>query len=178
MKMVIVADTNFLVSLTDATEPHCATASAWFTEIDRQGRAIYLPVIALAEFAIRGDFDELMMVGDFLPVDFSQDDAVESGRLFLAWEKLKSGKEIAGSRNALKDDFKILATAKRLNATHILTADEKMARVAKALDICRVIPCHHPVDKSFFNKHGQREIPLEGLPDSPATAPQKKKSSR
>ncbi len=44
-----------------------------------------------------------------------------------------------------------------------------MARVAKALGICQVIPCHHPVDKSFFDKHGQREITLEDLPEEEKT---------
>lgn len=174
MKPVIVADSSFVIALVNPNDLHHAPVVAWLKEIEHRHCTVYLPVIALAEFALQGDFDLLMQMGDFLPVEFSQDDALETGRIFDAREKLKSAKETPTDRIRLKDDLKILATAKRVKATHLLTTDEQMARIADKLEICRVIRTSGAVDKSFFNKDGQHEIPLEGLPESPSAAARKK----
>lgn len=117
MKPVIVADSSFVIALVNPKDLHHAPVVAWLQEIERRHCTVYLPVIALAEFSIQGDFDLLMQVGDFLPVEFSQDDALETGKIFHEREKLKSAKETPTDRIRLKDDLKILATAKRVKAT-------------------------------------------------------------
>ncbi len=161
MKPLIVADSSFVIALVNPADLHHTSVVAWLKEIEHRHCTVYLPVIALAEFAIQGDFDLLMQMGDFLPVEFAQDDALETGRIFHEREKLKSTKDAPTDRVRLKDDLKILATAKRVKATHLLTTDEQMARIADKLGICRVIRTSGPVEKSVFNKDGQAELPIE-----------------
>lgn len=53
-----------------------------------------------------------------------------------------------------------------------------MARIADKLEICRVIRTSVPVDKSFFNKDGQHEIQLEGLPEAAVPKSQMNKKAK
>lgn len=164
----VVADTSFLIAVANRDDAHHGTAVAWLKELDHRKVVVYIPTVAIAEFSLRGEFGELMAMGDFLPVEFALDDALECGTILDAWEARKSPKDKPTSRIALKDDIKILATTQRLKASHLITADDKqMSKVAKALELCRVIPCDKPVDKSFFNKDGQKEIECEGMPAEP-----------
>lgn len=171
-----VADTSFLIAISNRGDAHHATAIAWLEALEHRHVIVHIPAIALAEFSIRGDFNALMEMGDFLAVDFSQDDAVECAKIIEAWDARKSSQDKPTSRTSLKDDIKILATAKRLKATHLITADDRqMTKIAKALEICRVIPCDRPVDKSFFNKDGHPDLPMDDLPDEPVPAPKKRR---
>lgn len=171
----VVADSSFLIAVANRDDAHHATAIAWLKEFDERKISVYVPAIAVAEFSLKGDFAELMAMGDFLPVEFALDDALECAGILDAWDARKSPKDTPVNRVALKDDYKILATTKRLRATHLITADEKqMTKVAKSLELCRIIPCDKPVDKSFFNKDGQREFEHEEFAQA-AHAPDKRK---
>lgn len=160
----VVADTGFLIAISNPEDAHHATAVAWLKALDDRKITIFISTVAIAEFSLRGDFGELMAMGDFLPVEFASDDALECRTILDTWERRKSAKDKPASRVALKDDIKILATTKRLKAAHLITTDTQMSKIAKALELCGVIPADKPVDRSFFNKHGQSEIECDGMP--------------
>lgn len=129
----INADTSFLIALSRDKDEWHAKACEWAEHLEKNKWTVFVSSIALSEYAVRGEINELMMTGLFIPVDFNPSDARITGELFSKWKQTLA-KECA-DKDAAKNDIKILANAIRTNASHILTADKDMPSLCKGLGL-------------------------------------------
>lgn len=157
----VVLDTSFLITLADAARPHHDVARRYWQHFTEQGLPMYLPTIVVSEFCIRQEIPpDILRACVVLP--FNWDDAIKAAGL----EFSKFNRE-GGSRDALKDDVKIIAQAMVKDAALVITEDAKtLFKFSEQLVLAgtakfRPIKLEDGFDLAFFNG-GQRELPLEG----------------
>ncbi len=156
----VILDTGFLISLINKDRPEHEAAKAYYKYFLENEFMLLVPTIVVSEFSIKQPFDQLPL-HNFTILPFNYGEAVSCGELnaFYYRKKLK-----VGQRDAVKDDFKIIAQAKEQNVTHLITEDgnsmkpycEELKKEGKVgFD---VIPLSAGFDISFVNGNGQREI--------------------
>ena len=156
----VILDTGFLISLISKDRPEHEAAKAYYKYFTQNDFMMLVPTIVVSEFSIKQPFSDLPL-HNFTILPFNYGEAVVCGELnaFYYREKLK-----AGQRDAVKDDFKIIAQAKEQNAAFLITEDansmkpycEELKKEGK-LDF-NVIPLSEGFDISFVNGNGQTEM--------------------
>jgi len=156
----VILDTGFLISLINKERPEHEAAKAYYKYFLENEFLLLVPTIVVSEFSIKQPFDDLPL-HNFTILPFNYGDAVSCGELnaFYYRKKLK-----AGQRDAVKDDFKIIAQAKEQNAAYLITEDassmkpycEELRQEGK-IDFS-VIPLSDGFDISFLNQTGQTEM--------------------
>lgn len=157
----VVVDTSFLITLADPKRPHHETARQYWRHFMELGLPIYLPTIVASEFCIRQEIPpDILRACVVLP--FNWDDAQQAAKLDFSKVKRKGE-----SRDALKDDVKIIAQAMVKDAALIITDDTrsfyKFARelAASGQARFRVIKLEDDFDLSFFDANGQRQLSFD-----------------
>ncbi len=156
----VVLDTGFLISLVDKERSEHETAKAYYRFFLENGFMLMVPTIVVAEFSIKQSFEDLPL-HNFTILPFNYGDAVTCGELnaFYYRQQLK-----AGQRDAVKDDFKIIAQTKEQAAAFLITEDassmkpycEELKKEGRIeFD---VVPLSEGFDVSYVNGHGQREM--------------------
>jgi hypothetical protein len=156
----VILDTGFLISLISKDRPEHEVAKAYYKYFTHNDFMMLVPTIVVSEFCVKQPFSDLPL-HNFTILPFNYGDAVVCGALnsFYYREKLK-----AGQRDAVKDDFKIIAQAKEQDAAYLITEDaSSMKPYCEALKKAGkirfdVIPLSEGFDVSFVNGNGQREI--------------------
>ena len=156
----VILDTGFLISLISKDRPEHEAAKAYYKYFTQHDFMMLVPTIVVSEFSIKQPFSDLPL-HNFTILPFNYGEAVVCAELnaFYYREKLK-----AGQRDAVKDDFKIIAQAKEQNAAFLITEDansmkpycEELKKEGK-LDFS-VIPLSEGFDVSFLNGTGQCEM--------------------
>lgn len=156
----VILDTGFLISLINKDRPEHEAAKSYYKYFLENEFLLLVPTIVVSEFSIKQPFDDLPL-HNFTILPFNYGDAVSCGELnaFYYRKKLK-----VGQRDAVKDDFKIIAQAKEQDVTYLITEDansmkpycEELAQEGK-IDF-RVVPLSEGFDISFINDDGQTEI--------------------
>lgn len=101
----VVLDTSFLITLADSARNHHEAARRYWRHFTEQGQPIFLPTIVVSEFCVRQEIpSEILRACVVLP--FNWDDAQQAASLDFS----KVDRE-GQSRDALKDDVKIIAQA-------------------------------------------------------------------
>ena len=150
----VVLDTSYLITLADPQRPHHEAARRYWRHFTENSIPIYLPTIVVSEFCIKQEIPpEILRCCVVLP--FNWDDAMKAASLDFS----KADRQ-GGSRDALKDDVKIIAQAVVKNAAWIVTDDTKtLYRFAHQLTssetVLRPIKLEDGFDKAFFNDGGQ-----------------------
>ena len=112
-------DTSYLITLADSTREHHDTARKYWRYFTEIGLPIYLPTIVVSEFFIRQEIPpDILRACVVLP--FNWDDALKAAELDFP----RFNRE-PGSRDALKDDVKIIAQAVVKDAMCVITDDTK-----------------------------------------------------
>lgn len=164
MNNSVVVDTGFLISLSDKTRLAHETAKRYYKYFIEQKITMLLPTVVVAEYFSKEGVPELPL-HNFTVLPFNYADARFCGSL----NAVKEYKELkAGSRPAVKDDFKIIAQSCVNQAKFLITEDKntmavycnKLTQDSKA-DF-RVIPLSEPFDVSFVNDDGQMHMYDEG----------------
>ncbi len=160
----VVIDTGFLISLSDKTRSAHETAKRYYKHFIENKITMLLPTVVVAEYFSKENVPELPL-HNFRVLPFNYADACCCGAL----NAVREYKELkAGSRPAVKDDFKIIAQTHVSQAKHLLTEDRntmavycsKLAQDSKVK--FRVIPLSEPFDISFVNNDGQMHMSDEG----------------
>ena len=163
----VALDTSFLITLAGPDRGHHQTARRYWRHFIEQKIPVYLPSIVVSEFYIRQEIvPEILRACIILP--FNWDDAVEAASLDFS-QVARGGV----SRDALKDDVKIIAQAIVKDAAWIITDDSKsLYKFANDLRAAgqaavRPIKLEDAFDLSLFNPQGQRSMDYGGPPDDP-----------
>jgi predicted nucleic acid-binding protein len=156
----VVLDTSFLITLADATRVHHPAAREYWRHFTENGMPIFLSTIVVSEFCIRQEIPaEILRSCVVLP--FNWDDAIRVAK--LDFTKARQSDE---SRDALKDDVKIIAQAFVKDAGYVITDDTRtFYRYAQQLATSGVanfkpIKLEDGFDPAFFNG-GQCEFSFD-----------------
>lgn len=154
----VVLDTSFLIALGDNTRKHHETARRYWQYFLESEIPVYLPVIAVAEFYVKQEIPpEVLRCCVVLP--FNWDDALVASK--LDWKRVKP---MDVARDALKDDIKIIAQAKIVDAEFAITDDgdsfhRYCATFKAAGDVqFKAIKLEDGFDRSFLDAGGQRDF--------------------
>ncbi len=158
----VILDTGFLISLVNQDRSEHAAAKAYYKYFLENGFMLLVPTIVVSEFTIKQPFEELPL-HNFTILPFNYGEAVCCGELnaFYYRKKLQPGQ-----RDAVKDDFKIIAQAKEQDAAYLITEDatsmkpycEELKKEGKIE--FSVIPLSEGFDISYINGNGQTEMPI------------------
>lgn len=158
-----VLDTGFLISLVDRSRPCHTDAKRYYRYFLENTIEMCLPTVVAAEFAIKQPISDLPL-RNFRVLPFNLDDAERCAALNVAYYRSRVG---AGQRDAVKDDFKIIAQTEVQGARLLVTEDEDtLSRYCDALIAdgkvhFRVVSLRAGFDVSFVNEDGQIEMPLD-----------------
>ncbi len=156
----VILDTGFLISLVSKNRPEHEAAKKYYKYFLEHDFILMVPTVVVSEFSIKQPFSDLPL-HNFTILPFNYGDAVTCGELnaFYYRRKIK-----AGQRDAVKDDFKIIAQAKEQDISFLITEDaSSMKPYCEALKSeakidFQVIPLSEGFDISFINENGQTEM--------------------
>ncbi len=161
----VVLDTSFLITLLDHSRAHYKTADRYWEYFAEQRFPVYLSTIVVSEFCIRQEVPPEILK-NCVPLPFNWDDAIKAAKLNFS----KTARE-GESRDALKDDVKIIAQAIVKDAAWIITDDELLYKYAHRLATAdnvalRPIKLKDGFDLAFFRPpvHPASSIPTTGQP--------------
>ena len=158
-----ILDTGFLISLVDRNRPFHETAKEYYKYFLENGITMFLPTIVAAEFEIKQPISDLPL-RNFRVLPFNLGDAIRCAKLNFSYYR---NKHKAGQRDAVKDDFKIIAQAVEQDARLLLTEDAETISVycdhLREDDKIkfRVVSLQNGFDVSFVNEDGQSEMPMD-----------------
>ena len=122
-----------------------------------------LPTVVIAEFCQKQSIGTLPM-RNFRVLPFNLPDALLCAELNVAYYRAVAGQ--AGQRDAVKDDFKIIAHARIENAAFLVTDDvETLGAYCERLRpdgkiAFKVVLLREGFDVAFVNGTGQSELPI------------------
>lgn len=119
MKVPVMLDTSFLISLLDRNRPYHNVANQYYKNLLQRESPLYFSAIVAAEIAVRQPITDLPLK-NFRSLPFNTPHSVEAGRI---WNLLREI-VIGGHRAAVKDDIKIIAQALHEKIPFILTEEE------------------------------------------------------
>lgn len=158
----IMLDTSFLIAYADPSRDFHQVAKDYFREAIRLQIPMLVSTLVVAEFERRQELSTLGL-GNFRIMPFNFDDGQEAARLAETIRKPETGDD----RTCLAADIKILAQAKRSNASIILTEDFRT--MAKYLDKLRelgLVDCYPLLTKEGFDPSRLTNPASPGLPFS------------
>ncbi len=171
MSKAVVVDTGFLICLVSEDRPSHAAATEYYRYFLENDITMLLPTVVVAEFAVKQPPEELPL-RNFVIAPFNFDTAKTCAALNAAEQRERMNGH--GQRDAVKDDFKIIAHAVAEAALFIVTDDQNtMAKYCARLNqdktvSFKVVPLWEPFDVSYVNDNGQKELGLataEPVPD-------------
>jgi len=156
----VVLDTGFLISLVDRSRPCHAAAKAYYRYFLEHGITMFSPTVVAAEFALKQPVTDLPL-RNFRVLPFTLNDAVRCAALNVAQYR---GPQGHGQRDAVKDDFKIIAQAEEQNARLLITEDASTlplycARLTTDGKV-RIVQLRDGFDQAMVNQDGQRQLGL------------------
>lgn len=160
MKPSVLLDTSFIITLLLRTRPHHAIAVGYFKYFLEEGFQLLFSTIALAEYLHKGTTEELPLTEMHL-LTFTWEHAKKCAELDFS-----AHREKADDRQAVKDDFKLLAQAAVEGCGFVITDDAntlfKYARRLRADGKIsfRAVKLEDGFDVSFVNENGQGDLPL------------------
>src|SRR5690606_9322778 len=118
----VLVDTSFLIRLFKTDDALNPNASAWFRELLERKIPMYLSTIAIAEWCVKGSFDELPL-RNMRVLPFNIDHARQAGPLTNSLLKLRE-KGVGDERSIILNDVKLLAQAEATrDISHVITSD-------------------------------------------------------
>ncbi len=160
MSQGALLDTGFLITLFDETRECHESAKVYYKYFLDNQITMYVPTVVISEFSIKKSFMD-MPVRNFTILPFNISDALRCATLDSSYYRKKLN---AGQRDAVKDDFKILAQAHVQDVDFLVTEDERSMKLycdalkADGLVAFKAISLRDGFDVSFVNVSGQREF--------------------
>jgi hypothetical protein len=118
----VFLDTSFLISLANPREAQHAIAVRYYKHFLELGMPMGVSAIAISEFCVRQKW-ETMPTEHFILEPFSHEDGRAAASLDFKRHQ-QTGKDPApGSRQLVKDDFKIIGHAHNRGYSYLMTGD-------------------------------------------------------
>lgn len=155
----VVLDTSYLITLADGGRANHAAAKRYWIHFTESAIPIFLPTVVVSEFSVKQQIPQGIL-RSCVVLPFNWDDAIRAASLDFKREKQEDE-----SRDALKDDVKILGQAAVKDAAYVITDDTKsFYRFGQQMEAdgsakFRTIKLEDGFDPAFFNG-GQRELGL------------------
>lgn len=154
-------DTGFLITLFDKNRPHHDDSYQYFRHFLEKDFEMLISTVVVAEYSVKQHFDQLPLK-HFTILPFNYDDAICCAGLVAGYHGVLRPENV--KRDAVKDDFKIIAQAQQIKADFLITEDENSMTV-----YCRklreenqlatkVVPISIGFDVSCVNDDGQMEL--------------------
>jgi hypothetical protein len=159
MNNMAVLDTGFLISLIDRNRQHHKTAKSYYKYFLEHQVVMLLPTVVIAEFSIIQPITDLPL-RNFRVLPFNLPEAVKCAELNAHYYRQVLGN--TGQRDAVKDDFKIIAQAVVQQARLLLTEDKSTLGpycdrlLADKKISFRVVNLADGFDESRVNEDGQK----------------------
>jgi len=120
MKVSVLLDTSFLISLTNKSgeRTNHEIASQYYKYLLEHNIPIYFSAIVAAEFGIKEAITDLPL-RNFRIIPFNITHSIEAARIW----NLLNGHDTGDNRSVVRDDVKIIAQASHENIPLILTED-------------------------------------------------------
>ena len=166
----VLLDTSFLISFADPARPHHAVAVQYFKFFASEGIPMFLSTIAASEFHQKQPVTDLPLDA-IIVLPFNLTEAMRAADLDFTLYKGTPGV----TRDALKDDFKLLGQVKANDLAFVLTEDERsLYKFCRELRAKHVLSAHavkldDGFSKSHFEPDGQSDFDA-GLETSPIEA--------
>jgi len=160
MRSGAVLDTGFLITLVDGNRDAHEAAKRYYRHFLESGVPLYLPTVVASEFGIKQPITDLPL-HNFKVLPFNLLESIRCADLNYSYYREKDG---LGQRDAVKDDFKIIAQAEEQEAMFLLTEDANtMSAYCRLLQderkiAFKVIELSKGFDMSFVNGNGQTEM--------------------
>lgn len=123
----VLVDTSFVIRLLKPDDALHGNARSWFKELLDRNVPMYLSTIVIAEWCVKGAFDELPL-RNMRVLPFNVDHARRAGPLMDVLLRVREQGE-REERNIVLNDVKLLAQAEATaGISHILTKDGGYAR--------------------------------------------------
>lgn len=161
MNRAVILDTTFLISLVSKTRPSHAAANDYYRYFLENEVQMLLPTVVISEFAVKQSPDDLPL-RNFIILPFNYETAKVCAGLDAIRERKAS--DGLGQRDAVKDDFKIIAHAIEKDCQFLITEDsDTMGKYCASLRSkgkasFSVVPLEKPFDSAFVNGTGQRDL--------------------
>ena len=160
MNRYVLADTGFVITLLVKTRPHHETAKQYFKYFLDHEHILYFSTIGIAEYCHKGTIDELPLK-QLITLPFNAIHAVKTAELNFKAHRVESD-----ARDAVKDDFKMIAQAVVEQCGFIITEDRNTLakysdrlREEGKLD-ARVIILEDGYDEALVNPENQRYLDI------------------
>lgn len=118
MRVSVLLDTSFIISLVDSSRTNHSIATLYYRLLLEQQVPMYFSAIVAAEIAIKQPITDLPLK-NFRTIPFNIPHAIESARL---WNLLGT-RDDGDSRAVVRDDVKLMAQAAHEAIPFILTED-------------------------------------------------------
>ena len=155
----VLLDTSFLITFSDPSRPHHATALHYYKECIQRQVPMYLSTIAISEFQVQQAINDLPM-RSFIVLPFNIDHAMTCGLLIRRLQR-----DPFDDRVRVKDDFKLIAQCECEGITHLLSEDRstlakylERAQAASTL-ATKVVLLRDGFGTAWFD-NGQSKLPL------------------
>lgn len=160
----VLLDTSFLITLYDTTRDNHENAKKYFKYFIASSIDMYISSIVASEYQQKGDINVIFNTNSFIDCPFNRGDGVIAGD----FQKILSGRNPNDSRNAVKDDVKLLAQCANYEFDFIITDDAStLAKYCKRLYELGKIPTKsitmNEFDLSIF-RDGQTSL-LDSIED-------------
>ncbi len=163
MNNMAVLDTGFLISLVDRSRRHHPAAKSYYKYFLEHHVVMLLPTVVVSEFSIVQPITDLPL-RNFRVLPFNLPEAVKAAELNAHYYRQVMGN--VGQRDAVKDDFKIIAQTLVQQARLLITEDEStLVRYSERLRAdgklqFRVVKLASGFDESQVNQDGQKGLDL------------------
>ena len=167
----VLLDTSFLITFATPTRQHHAVALQYFRFFVAEGLPMFVSTVAASEFHLRQPVTDLPLDA-MIVLPFNLTDAIRAAELDFTLYKGAAGV----TRDALKDDFKLLGQAKANDIAFLITEDDKsLYRFSQELRAkrqltTRAIKLVDGFDRSHFDPAGQHDFDSALGAEPPPTA--------
>lgn len=80
MSGAVLCDTSFLVNLLDCTKPYHQNAQEYYDYFVEKSIILNVSIIAIAEFCIKNDYDDILKTEFLIPVGYDEQDALQASK--------------------------------------------------------------------------------------------------
>jgi hypothetical protein len=155
----VLLDTSFLITFATPTRRHHAVAVEYFRHFASEGIPMLVSTIVASEFHLRQAVTDLPLDA-MIVLPFNLVDAMRAAELDFTLYKGTPGV----TRDALKDDFKLLGQVKANDIAFVITEDDRSLYKfcwelhAKHQLTARAIKLEDGFDRSHFDPAGQHDF--------------------
>lgn len=116
----VLIDTSFLITLFDDSRSNHSVAKQYYQYFINNQIDMCISAIVASEYEQKDSIDDIINTGNFIILPFNYDDGKVAGSFAAS---LNGGDRGGASRDAVKDDVKLLAQASNNELTFVATDD-------------------------------------------------------